>query len=653
MIGIYKYTMVKYLKSASTWIILGASIFIAGFLGGCLPYITFNTDRFDATELYGATIVVVTGGITSFLAVFSSTFAGFKSATMYKDEVEDGTFLVILSKPLTRSRIIFGKWLALQTVLIFYALFTIIAFAGMTYLFDVGDKLSGLEYIGIETMKSKIIIVSTYIFIILLLIGLIFSSIALLLSTKLSVGATIGASIAIGVIIPITSLVGTFTRNNQYKVVSNQKGATLITTAQNFLDNLPHVQALDDPELKAARDELNDLIEDKNSIYNLALETEEKNIFNYLWFFDINFQIQLLSSFAYEQVIPSELQDIVKPKSRNGFSDPFKNTPLKDSEINKKSDNEIPNLIKDKLNQALTATRKYAKLFNNNTWKKVQVVLKAMLTSGGAQEKIQVGVAFAEMMIDKFKDESTTKDTLEKTDVAGVTASNVDTSGNTSMNQIVDNLVTISSSLKTQMSAGGNTKNTITLSQYIDIADLVFLLKDQNREVNDLFANEDTQMIFEFLKDKQEEFIDGIFKYIKPQITNDAVKQALAQQGIKESDVDLVFRNFNILIQSMFKSLEPMQEMILDKNAIKEYNTNYHVSPQKYENFLGDGIFLSEDEQKAISYLKSTMSDSPEKILKVEYKEYASKYLVLAIYAFIAIALVPLSYLSVKRRDFR
>ena len=198
-----------------------------------------------------------------------------------------------------------------------------------------------------------------------------------------------------------------------------------------------------------------------------------------------------------------------------------------------------------------------------------------------------------------------------------------------------------------------NTKYTISLSEYIDIADLVFLLKKQNREVNDLFANEDTKMIFEFLKDKQEEFIDGIFKYIKPQITSDAVKQALAQQGIKESDVDLVFRNFNILIQSMIKSLEAMQEMILDKDAIKDYNTNYHVSPQKYENFLGNGVFLSEDEQKAISYLKSTMSESPEKILKVEYKEYASKYLVLAIYAFIAIALVPLSYLSVIRRDFR
>jgi len=54
-------------------------------------------------------VYIIISTMTSFISVFVSIFAGFKSATLFKDEIEDGTFLVMISKPISRSRIIFSK----------------------------------------------------------------------------------------------------------------------------------------------------------------------------------------------------------------------------------------------------------------------------------------------------------------------------------------------------------------------------------------------------------------------------------------------------------------------------------------------------------------------------------------------------------------
>jgi ABC-type transport system involved in multi-copper enzyme maturation permease subunit len=43
------------------------------------------------------------------IVLFGSIFIGFKGGQVYKDEVEDGTFLIVLSKPQSRSKIILFK----------------------------------------------------------------------------------------------------------------------------------------------------------------------------------------------------------------------------------------------------------------------------------------------------------------------------------------------------------------------------------------------------------------------------------------------------------------------------------------------------------------------------------------------------------------
>lgn len=309
---IYKYTLKKYLKAYSTWVIAGISVLLVVVLGGFVPFKFAKTN--NASE-YAVLSVAIVAAITSFLGIFTSVFAGFKSATMFKDEVEDGTFLVMLSKPVSRSKIIFFKWLALQTAIIGYTFIVALSFLVAITLFDNGHKIADLSAFGIKTLRSQILMVSLMLWMILFIISLIFSSIALLLSTRLTVGTTIGISIALGVIIPITSLVGTFTSKPAFKNISNENIDLLEQGLKSQVSNLEkEVDAQAPAALRSVIDPLMQkvtqvaalpsLTANPGTLYNLGIATNEKDSFRVAQVFDFNYQIQKLSEFASEQATP-------------------------------------------------------------------------------------------------------------------------------------------------------------------------------------------------------------------------------------------------------------------------------------------------------------------------------------------------------------
>ena len=326
MFSIYKYTFKKYLKSPSTWVIVALSVFIAGFLGGYLPYTQIATNKTNSATEYGISMMMIVSAITSFLAIFVSVFAGFKSATMFKDEVEDGTFLVILSKPISRNKIIFGKWLALQTAMLGYTFLTVLTYGLITLISDNGSKIEGLSRLGIHTITSQIFIVSMIIWGILMVVGFIFTSIALLLSTKLSVGATIGISIGIGVIIPVTSLVATFTVKPEFVTSTNgdpfafensfgqiKKGILEETHSKNTKNN-ELISSLDSLE-KIYGTAFAKISKDKSGLLNLGVNVGGKDSFKYAWVADLNFQIQSLAGFASNKMVPEALRPILQSSS--------------------------------------------------------------------------------------------------------------------------------------------------------------------------------------------------------------------------------------------------------------------------------------------------------------------------------------------------
>lgn len=333
--AIYKYTLIKYLKSWSTWVILFFSVVITFLLGGWVPF-KFATMN-NATQ-YSTISVLLVSGITSFLSIFTSVFSGFKAATMFKDEVEDGTFLVILSKPVNRSKIIFSKWLSMQTLILSYTLVVALTFLVGITIFDKGNQISDMATLGVKSLKSKVGIIFAYIWMILFVVSLIFSSIGLLLSTRLSVGSTIGISIALGIIIPISSLVGMFTHKNAWEKMNSA--------------NVTQIESI------AGQSGMNINIDNSKTLYSLALETGEHDNFNFTKFFDLNYQISRLSEFASDEAIPEKIrQSKLELKSQTSVSKV--NTIPRNTEFsNQNSDKQIQ-VLNDLIVSSWEATMQY------------------------------------------------------------------------------------------------------------------------------------------------------------------------------------------------------------------------------------------------------------------------------------------------------
>lgn len=316
MLAIYKYTLFKYFKSYSTWVIMAFSAIVIGFIiGGMLPFLFIDVAKPNAAKIYSKTVILTVAGITVFLGIFSAIFAGFKSATMFKDEVENGTFLVLISKPMKRSEIIFGKWFALQTLLLMYSVVSVLALCTGISIFDNGSQISGLKAMGIGNLKTEIWYAGIFIFIILYLTALIFSSLGIMISTKLSTGSTIGIIIAIGVYIPISGLIGMFIRKPEAYPVSNQQ--VISDIAHKSIDNeFEHNKLVSQlyPDLKNKVDQFFSTT-DSTDIYNLAVSADQKDNYKNFFWLDVDYQFKLLSSYAYESLIPEEYVSVLQSSS--------------------------------------------------------------------------------------------------------------------------------------------------------------------------------------------------------------------------------------------------------------------------------------------------------------------------------------------------
>lgn len=321
MLAIYKFTLYKYAKSYSTWIILSFSAIVIGFLiGGMVPFITLDITKDNAAKNYVKSVIGVVSGITVFFAIFSAVFAAFKAATMLKDEVENGTFLVILSKPLRRAQIVFGKWFALQTFLLLYAFVSVLFLCIGVGIFDNGSRISGLSIMGVSKISSKIWYVGVFIFIILYITALIFSSIGIIISTKLSVGTTIGIVIAVGVYIPISGILGLFVRKSEAIPISTN---TTINSLVNKVDkqlSSPLGQQLQnlDPDFAQLSSGVNKLRNDlsEDMLYQ-SISTDDKDGFQKVWWLDLDYQFKILSEYAYEKAIPSEVRGAIATEMNN------------------------------------------------------------------------------------------------------------------------------------------------------------------------------------------------------------------------------------------------------------------------------------------------------------------------------------------------
>lgn len=307
---IYKSAILKYLKSPSTWIPLLVSIVVVLGVGVIMPFVLIDLKRPDVASTYQIYAIVSVSTIASSSTLFSATFAAYKATQIYKQEIEEGTFLVLISKPISRRRIIFEKWLALITILLGYTAIVIIFYEVFILIFDPGYQIANL---AMEPISKNIFIVGFILFFVILLLTILFSSIALLLSSKFSSASTIASVAGLGALIPVSGILPTFTLNNDYIVVSRNIGSTLIgknpsEQTNDFLNQLPSLSSVKftTTSLKNLFHELNKSATTINSSQeyanNIALYSGEKNIYSSVFFMDFYYQLNQISSIATDRL---------------------------------------------------------------------------------------------------------------------------------------------------------------------------------------------------------------------------------------------------------------------------------------------------------------------------------------------------------------
>lgn len=302
--AIYNYTLKKYLKAPSTYVISIISFLIVFVVGAYMPY--KQMDSVTTPGDYAKMVITVVSSISLFMSIFTSVFAGFKAATMFKDEVENGTFLVVLSKPISRTRLIIVKWLALQSIILLYTFMVALSFLVGTLIFDKGSSIKNLKALGVGTLSSRIVEISVYIWLLMFLIGFIFSSISLLLSTRMSVGATIGISIGLGLIIPITSMIGMFTKKNDYEKFATFEESLKVTRSKYLMHQYSKLLG---SSFKHSSQEIEKMYAPGTRLTKLSVATGKEDTFKHWWLFDLNYQLTRLSEYAYTPIIPDNFKN--------------------------------------------------------------------------------------------------------------------------------------------------------------------------------------------------------------------------------------------------------------------------------------------------------------------------------------------------------
>lgn len=197
---IFRYTTKKIFISPSTWVVLFLSIVILS-LSWCLPFVLANAQapiKISWTKNLVLSTMLSTWKIFTFSTFISFAliiFIGVKATQIFRDEIDDGTLLILVSKPISRNKIWSEKWLSFQVTLILYVFLTILV-SGLILL---------IPKIGNATIYSTLLPYMGILFGIALLFDLIISSVILLLSLVLNSKATIAISVGFAALISIFS----------------------------------------------------------------------------------------------------------------------------------------------------------------------------------------------------------------------------------------------------------------------------------------------------------------------------------------------------------------------------------------------------------------------------------------------------------------
>lgn len=668
----YKQTLIKYIKSPSTWVILVIAMFISGFLSAGLPWLNFDESKPGSTNSYIIRVVSTIATASSYMAIFASIFAGFKSAGMFRDEMDQGTFLTLVSKPVRRSSILIGKWLALQTTLIGFAFLTTISFGVVTAILDKGHYLNDLGTYGAKTLRSQLPMVMIYLFMIIYLMCLIFSSIALLISTKLSYGGTIGASIALGVIIPITSLTWTFTHKESHYSLTNNRA---LKNVMNFEENYRELNGnsqyyLSESAKQLQREYFSKLAKD-NSIFGLGISSGMEDGFESSWVGDFQYQIARIGAFASEEAIPNSSELLAASSlesselSRTDLV-PDHDHPLSKNLSTKDNGHTLAfEFIKNGIKDVLTTYDKIAAEGVTNYWKTMDQALH--LNDAAYQWNID-HPNFATNPVLKVRPDGgvISQLTSELGWMANKSEDEVWAALDASYSGLSPEHIQYNAD-KANFTAGNTTEapvpwfkpwrafyaemiandNTVSLKTAWEAFETIFNMKKYGRTLSSVTGEYD-----EANKGK------GLF--IARATSHYAVSfesQSLIKELYAKTRSDEFVYNYKDWFDEIQTLVSPVSKVLFNSKSITKgvgsvYSNIDQVKKEHDLKALFNRNFL-DNEAHYINFLLTAADEHPEIFVKLSTKGYADKHTILWVYLGIAFGLLPFVYLIIRFKDYR
>ncbi|WP_368487003.1 ABC transporter permease [Spiroplasma sp. DGKH1] len=238
----FRYTLIKMLKSPSTYV-----MFILTFLLHLIMVISIAAniirDPRDWTVTISENYVLYSWIFYIIYFTFCAMYIAFKSTQIIRDEMDDGTLLIFASIPISRVKMIFEKWLALQLTCLLYGVITLL----FPILISMACGDWGYAFGNYALGRVGYMILTSFI------VQLLLSTIAILLSLSLNSKGVIGILFVIGflsiigAIIPMIYNASNNSRSNMYLNNTSNLGKNFKTIIGKAHPSQELVTALTNP----------------------------------------------------------------------------------------------------------------------------------------------------------------------------------------------------------------------------------------------------------------------------------------------------------------------------------------------------------------------------------------------------------------------
>ncbi len=592
--AVYRYSLKKFLKTPSTWLLLlfGAltMFFIGGFLIFWILGLHWNLKNSPELQSFSETtaFVITYSTVGSTISLMIALFAGFKGSQVFRDEIEDGTFLIILSKPLSRKRILIQKWLAFMTVFIAFIICLSLCHTLGALAAQKGNYVT--KYLW---MAFPLEIVISMIFMI------IFSSISLISSVFLHSKGVIGVSFILGMAIVFTEFLAQFSYIPPYASIglsrTNSDNSFIPGATSDVLYS--RSKALQTKELNSdiKNVNFNDIKLKENNLY--INNPNKLTTYNHLWPFDFSYHVDSIDSLVVKTILSKkdaalqnnygQVNDEIQMKQVfNGYKDPN----VIDRQYFMSNDNYtiMKILINDfqvhKNSQPMiTAWSSFISLINNtNNW---------------------INNSLLKIKINKNSDDSASY-TIDITEGGSDNSTPPFNNDNNNIREIWTKLLRGNSNLF-------GSQNFSLENLFRRFGDERFMSPTNNCDKRDFIDNNIFGLIMSYF---QTQTIVNTMNKIQTEIVNVQNNKTEAQP------LDI----------SSYKYMQKGYQVLTHVAHI------LGVSSPTYNSDLSKVNWASLDN----------------KIVKVKYVNFTSPYTIMTVYLAIAIILLPTSYLIIRRQDF-